>query len=148
MKFKFSLEKLLTYRKSEEDMARKDFLAAQFALNVENEKLSQMYADIDRTRDYIHGLENQGGRQAEGLVQSFQFIKGTELRIENQKEMVRKQQLIVEEKQEILRQAAIEYKMIERLKDKRHEAFKETQKKAEQKFVDEMTMARFKGVKI
>lgn len=147
MKFRFSLEKLLSHRKNLEDLAKKDLMDAQFRLNEEMEKLENFYKDIDRTRDYVHSLEGKGGAQAESLAQSHLFIKGTGWRIESQRKVVSQHQQIVEEKQEILRQATIECKMIERLKEKRFEDFKLEQKKKEQKFVDDMTTARFKGVK-
>ena len=147
MKFKFSLEKLLQYRRQLEDLAKKDYLEVFATLEEEKAKLKSYYKATDDSRTYAQSLEVRGGRQAEGLVQSHHFIKGTAIKIELQKKNVEKIQLLVEEKLEILRQASIESKMIERLKENKKEEFKKLEKKSEQKFLDEMVTLRHKGLK-
>lgn len=147
MKFKFSLEKLLQHRRHLEDMAKKDYLEVLGKLEEEKTKLKNYYEAISGSRNYAHSLEDRGGQQAEGLVQSHIFVKGTEIKIESQKKIIEKCQIIVEEKLEILRQASIESKMMERLKENKKEEFKKVKNKSEQKFLDEMATLRYKGLK-
>ena len=58
-------------------------------------------------------LEKQGGTQGPALSQIHEFKKGQVVRIARHRAFVQEVEKRVEEKREILRQAAIEYKIIE-----------------------------------
>lgn len=144
MKFHFNLERLLTHRKTIEDLARKDYVEALVHYQEQKTILEGYYQSIEDARKTAFDRQSQGGNQAESLSQIHLFIKGTEIKIERQRKKVREFLEIVEDKQEILRQAAVEYKMIERLKEKKKEEFKLEERKREQKFTDELVTTRFR----
>jgi flagellar FliJ protein len=81
---------------------------------------------------------------SEVLCQINDFIKGTDLIIERQKFKVRESQKIVENKQELLQEASIEYKMMERLREKKKEEYRLDKKKLEEKNLNELNTLRYK----
>jgi flagellar FliJ protein len=145
MAFHFKLEKILQHRKNIENLARRDYIEAQAKLNEEKARLESYYKSIDKARESAYGVQSKGGAQtAESLCQIHDFIKGTEILIERQKLKVREEAKIVEDKQEILREASIEYKMIERLKEKKKEEYRLDLRKLEEKKLNDINTIRFK----
>ncbi len=143
MAFKFRLEKVLHHRKSLEDLARKNYLAAQADLNEAQQVLDKYYSAIDEAQTGRHRLITSGGNAGESLRQIHDYIKGTEIKIERQKIVVRERLAKVEEMQLALQEASIEYKMIEKLKSRQHEDYRRSEKKHEERELTEMTNARF-----
>lgn len=143
-KFRFPLQKVMQHRKTVEELAQRDYQEALAQLNIENEKLEKMQNQIVMARESSFARETEGGRAAPALSQVHDFIKGQDIRIERQKERIKECQSLVENLQEILRQKAIEYKMIESLKDRRLEKFKVEQRKIEQKRMDDTSLMRFR----
>jgi flagellar FliJ protein len=145
MAFQFKLEKILQHRKNLENLARKDYLEAIAKHNEEKTKLDNYYKSIDSARENACEIQSKGGtHSAEVLCQIHDFIKGTEILIERQKLVVRNSAKIVEDKQELLREASIEYKMIERLKEKKKNEYRMDMKKLEEKRMNDMNSIRFK----
>lgn len=144
MKFKFSLEKVLHHRKSIENIAKKDYLAELRILDDEKEKLDKMYREVDQARLQAHLYESRGGVTGESLKHIHEFSIGQSIRIERQKIVIREQTGLVEDKLEILKKASQEYKMIEKLKEKRLMEFKHELNLKEQKELDDMVSSRHK----
>jgi flagellar FliJ protein len=145
MAFQFKLEKILLHRKNIENLARKEFLEATNILNSEKTKLENYYQAIEDARASACQTQSKGGVQAaESLCQIHDFIKGTEILIERQRFIIREKVKIVEDKQEILREASIEYKMIERLKEHKKDDYRLNMKKLEEKKLNDLTTTRFK----
>lgn len=144
MKFKFNLQKVLDYRKTKENLAKKDFREAQFLLNQENEALQKMIQMKADSRTHAFKVQSQGGGSAaQALQQVHDFVIGQDVRIEKQRAKVKEAEKLVEEKQEILRQISIEYKIMDKLKDKKKKEFILEMEKKEQKELDEMSVLRF-----
>jgi|SRR6185312_4000840 len=144
MKFRFGLEKVLQHRKILEDLAQKDFHEAQAALNQEIQKLEEMKQSVVSARDEAYRLQSEGGNKTPALGQIDDFIQGQDFRKEAQKKKIKECESLVESFREILRQRAIETKIMIELKDKKKTEFQVDQKKREQKFVDEMNVMRFR----
>ena len=72
-----------------------------------------------------------------------EIIKGQDLRIERQTTKVKELEKLVELKQEILRRAAMDVKIMEKLKEKKKNEFLFEMNKQEQKEVDELNVLRF-----
>ena len=145
MKFRFGLEKVLQHRKIVEDLAQKDFQEAQAALNLEIQKLEDMNKAVVSARDEAYRLQSEGGKnKTPALGQIDDFIQGQDLRKESQRKKIKECESLVESYREILRQRAIESKIMIELKDKKKTEFQVEQKKREQKFVDEMNVMRFR----
>jgi flagellar protein FliJ len=143
LKFKFTLEKVLHHRKTLEDLAQRDFQVAQAALNAEVEILEQMKTQVIEAREAAFKRQSQGGSAGPALSQVHEFLTGQDVRIERQQNKVQEFQNGVENLREILRQKAIDYKMIESLKDKKRKEFKKELNLKEQKASDEMSTIRF-----
>ncbi len=144
MKFKFNLQKVLEHRKTLENLAQKIFQEATYNLNVEVEKLRTMEHELHesffRNQEYIE----QGGSQAPAWQQVHEFKLGQEIKIARQKEVIQKHLQIVEQKRQDLMATTKEYKIIEKLKEKKQKEFIEEMNYLEQKELDEMTIMRYK----
>lgn len=145
MKFRFPFQNVLKHRKTLEDVAQRDFQEALFVLNQEVEKLNNMNVKIVEARQEAFSRQTSGGPASEGLRQIDQFILGQDIRIERQRAKIQELEKKVEELREILREKAVDYKIIESLRDKKKTEFYQQQRKLEQKQADEMTTMRFKS---
>ena len=146
MKFKFSLQKVLEHRKVVEDLAQKDF---QDVVNQYNEQvalLEKMTNSKTTAHQSIGTLTAQGGTQGPALSQIHDFLKGQDIRIQRQRQNVQAAEKLVEEKREVLRQAALEYKIMEKMREKKFEDYKQDRQAREQKEMDEQNILRFKVV--
>lgn len=147
MKFRFNLERVMKHRKTVENQAQKDFQETLAALNVEIEKQQKMQEDLHEAQTYRGELAVLGGRQGPGWQSTHEYLKGQEIRIKRQAEVIAQCQARVEEKREILLYAAKEYKIIESLKDKKFKAFKEERNYREQVLTDDLNVMRYKREK-
>ncbi len=143
-KFKFPLQKVMQHRKTVEDLAQRDFEEAMSEYNRQLNKLEQMEQAKKDARLHAFGDQYKAGKASPGLIQVGDFLKGQDIRIEKQKERIKECESLVEKLREILRQRAIEYKIIEELKDRQRKEFKIEQNKKEQKRVDESNVMRFR----
>lgn len=143
MKFKFSLEKVLHHRHIQESIAQRDFLEAQNEFNDEIAKLNNMIQiKEDSLRERNELVQNT---QTWGLTvqQINQFLLGQDLRIKLQNQRLSEYEKVVEAKREILKNASIEVKIIEKLKEKKLIEFKLEFGRKEQNELDELSALRF-----
>jgi flagellar protein FliJ len=143
-KFKFPLEKVLQHRKVLENLAQADFQVALASLNNEIENLEKMDQAVIDAREAAFQKQAGGGKAGPGLTQVHEFLKGQDIRRERQKEKIKECESLVEKLREILRQTAIDYKIIDELKDRKKTEFKVRQQKLEQKQADDMTIMRYR----
>lgn len=143
MKFKFPLQKVLNHRKLQENLAQAQFQEAMSKLNTERQKLEDMLNEKSSAHKFAFESQSKGGRAGSTLSQVFDFLKGQDIRIEKQKQKIQYCETIVEEMREILRQKAIEYKIIEGLRDRKLQQHKEAEQAREVKRADDMNSMRF-----
>lgn len=143
MKFKFPLQNVMKHRKVLEDLAQRDYQEANARLNDEEQKLAKLYEAVDMARQFSFKTQVHGGSAGSALSQVHDFLKGQDIRIERQKKVIEEQRKIVEDFQEILRQRAVDYKIIEKYKDRKLEEFKVEKNKKEQKSADDMVSSRY-----
>lgn len=144
MKFKFPLQKVMQHRKTLEDLAQRDFQQAQAELNHQLEILQQMQDSVLQARDAAFRQQSEGGRAGPVLTQVHEFLKGQDIRIERQRTRIQECESLVENLREILRQKAIDYKIIEELREKRFKEFKIERNKRDQKRADDISLMRFR----
>jgi flagellar FliJ protein len=148
MKFKFGLQKVLNHRKIQEDLAQREYLEVYNALKSQQETLEQILNSIVQARVQISNIEVESGP---GLVERINhghnFIRFQGLRAERQREKIKETEKLVEAKHEVLRQKAMDKKIIERLKDKKRKEFEAEQNKIQQKELDEIVSMRSNFVK-
>lgn len=142
MKFKFNLETLRKHRKNLEEMARRDFAEAKDNSDKILTQIDNFYNDADKAREYAGTvLENEVTDP--GLLQlSSEFIDRNKLRIERKKMEFREALEVTEEKQQMLVAAAQETKVLDKLKEKKKEAFQKKLRKKDRKDTDEVVVQR------
>lgn len=143
MKFKFSLQKILEHRKTQEDVAQRDLQEALYNLQTEINKLEKLKQDLADCYPKRFSIQTGTSPKAiADLVSIDEYMKGQALRIEVQMTKVKSCEKLVEERREILRQRAVEYKIIDKLKEKKFIAFKEETSRQEQKEFDDLAIIR------
>lgn len=144
MKFKFPLQKVLDHRYILQDLAQKDFEEAQSESNRQKDLLMDMITQLHEARQRAGAIQTgPDPRMAEGLKQIHEYTKLQDIRIAMQKRKVQDAEKVVEEKREILRQKAIDSKIMERLKEQKRDQFLRDMKSEEQKEADELNILRF-----
>ncbi len=143
MKFKFSLQKVLEHRKTLEDIAQRDL--QQALVNYRNE-LTSLENMKKRRHDALHSGFRISTKDAKNisprLQQTHEYLLGQDMRIEIQSAKVQQLSEEVEKVREILRQRAISFKIIEKLKEKKFRDFIAEQNLKEQKELDEISVIR------
>ncbi len=147
MKFKFPLQKVLEHRKINENLAQKDFQEAMILLNEEQGRLQQMQEQVQNAHAQAGTFANKGGTQGPALVQIHEFLRGQDVRITRQKQKVQEVEKLVESKREILRQAVLDYKIMEKMRKNKFEEYRAERLANDQKEMDEQAILRFKAVK-
>lgn len=143
MKFKFSLQSVLKNRQIQEDLAQKDFAEAQAALAIEEDKLTKLQEQLHKSYLLAGDCTQQGGALGPRLDQITEFRKFQKILIEGQKKVIQEKQNVVEAKRDLLRAAALEVKIMERLREKKFEEYKFKRRSEEQKELDELSILRF-----
>lgn len=142
MKFKFPFQNVLKHRKILEDLAERDFQESLSELNIQIAKLEDLKLQVRKAHVTTFERQISGGTAAPVLSQVHEFLRGQDVRIERQQQKVQECTKQVEKLREILRQKAIDYKMIESLKDKKKAEFRKLQNMKEQKIADEVANLR------
>jgi flagellar protein FliJ len=143
MKFDFAFEKVLEHRGQLEEIARRNWAAAKAKSDAAEAKLREMYDEIDEARSRAGRITREGGPQSMALMQVDEFIIGQKVRIEIQRAEIRTLLAETERLHELLVEAAKEKKILEKLKEKKFEQFKQKLKKLELKEIDEIVVTRF-----
>lgn len=143
MKFKFSYEKLLSHKRTLEEIAQKNFAEAQHRLDDAKKDLEDLYQAVDDVRARAFDLERKGGASQLVGTTTDEFVNGQKIRIEMQKTVVREKMWDVEHRQEELLQAVREKKTLEKLREKKLAEFKQELKRKELKEVDDLVTMRF-----
>ena len=130
-----------------ESLAQKDFQEAVALLNFESNQLQKLTEQKTAAHERAAHLVVQGGAQGPALMQIHEFLKGQVVYIHNQQKKISELEKLVEAKREILRQAAQEYKIIEKVREKKREEFLHEQGIRDQQEMDEQSILRFKPVK-
>jgi flagellar export protein FliJ len=133
----------MQHRRALEDLARRDFLIAKAEHQKSEEELEAYQKRILAARMARQEAIMGGGPPGESLSQINDFIKGTEIKIERQRIVIKEKLAKVEELQLVLQKASIEYKMIDKLRARQHEEYRLAEKKLEEKELTEMTNSRF-----
>ncbi|HWU43764.1 MAG TPA: flagellar export protein FliJ [Bdellovibrio sp.] len=147
MKFAFPLQKVLEHRKILENLAQKDFQEAEAAFSQQQVLLQKLKQAVQEAYAQAGQLSQKGGAQGPALSQIDEFIRDQKIRITTQTQKVQDAEKLVESKREVLRQAALDYKIIEKMRENRLEAYKAELLSQERKEMDEQAILRFKVAK-
>lgn len=145
MKFKFGLEKVLKHRKILEDLAQKDFQEAMAEYNKKRKHIEDLIDSQKQARNRSFSLVSKtGGQVLESVKQIQEFVNLQDIRIEQETKKLDELEKLVESKREVLRQKAMDKKILERLEVKRREAFEAEKLRQEQREIDDNISMRFK----
>ena len=144
MSFKFALQNVMEYRKRLEEMAMRDMLLARKAYDDAKHVLEEFHDSIARSRLMAGQLHKEGGQAAENLRQIDSFVSGQIVRIQRQNLLLGELMLEVEKKQTILVQAAQDFIILEKGREKLKKRYMEKQKKLELKAIDDMVVMKFR----
>ncbi len=141
------MQKVLEHRKTLENIAKSELEEAIFKYNNEVQKLQKMMDEKKNSRvvTYHFQTANQISSPEKKFIfsQADSFQKLQDIRIETQKEVIKNIEKEVEAKREFLKIKAIDYKIIDKFKEKKKEQFLEELKKNEQTQNEETVMLRF-----
>ncbi|MCB0350204.1 MAG: flagellar export protein FliJ [Bdellovibrionales bacterium] len=145
MKFKFRLDTILRHRKIEQDLAQKEFSIAQQAVRDQLAHIKKLYASIDDSRAQIEAIQAAGGACSSQINSIELFIEGQILIIARERQRARELMQIEEEKHEVLVLKMQDFKVLEKMKEKKKEEFRKIKNKKIQKNIDDMVTMRFKN---
>ena len=138
-KFKFPLEKVKKHREQLEQAAQRDFQLGMAALNAKIQKLEDMRAEVKKA------VESRLDKTSvPALTQVHDFLAGQDIRMERQKIKIQEFEKQVEALREILRQKAIESKIIKELEQRKFRDFIEEVRKKELRTQDDVNLMRFR----
>lgn len=142
-KFKFNLAKVLVQRQIVADAAQRSFAEAQAARDAEISKLNEMINTKKRSLEERASLIQSSSDWVNSVAQINNFIIGQDLRIKNQNLRLQESENLVESRREILRERVSEVRILERLEEKKKQAYMSEAAKEEQTELDELSVLRF-----
>ncbi|HND85018.1 MAG TPA: flagellar export protein FliJ [Pseudobdellovibrionaceae bacterium] len=141
MAFQFPLQRVLDHRKTKENIAQKEYQEARHLLALETEKLEQMQKDLSNSYEFVSG-SHQSSFSPQASQQAVEFQNGQRRLIVKQEEKVRDLEVIVESRRVVLLSLTIDHKVIEKLKERKHEEYEFEVRKAEAAETDEANILR------
>ena len=144
MKFKFRLQKLLEYREQLKKEAEQEYQAAMSDLALAEKKLQDLFDSIHNSFQYI-GNPAQGNvelsKSSVGLVNYTEgYIRGQKYKVELQKQQINELQLIAEDKKEKMVELATDFHVLEKLRERSFEEFKQERRRKETKEIDDLVV--------
>ena len=132
------------HRQILENLAQKDFQEVQAELNNQISILETLRFEKSEARKRAFSQQSQtGGQVLEVLKQIHDFILLQDIRIEKQIKVIEQCEKLVEAKREILRQKAMDTKIIKKLEEKKKQQHMEEERINEQKEADDNSSMRF-----
>jgi len=143
--FEFKFEVLKRHRKRLEEIAQRDFVEARHNLDNCLAIIAGHFRAIDETRLLIVSLQKIGSSESLGEILSAEhFISGVKIRIVRERERARELMRIMEEKHELLIEAARAHKMLVKLRDRKFSEYRKERRRDEAKRIDDLVTIRSK----
>lgn len=136
--YKFSLEKVLEWREDSEKTIARKFAVLQNELQYQKTTLNNLRLEDENIKKRILKLNN-----IHELKQQYLFKQTVEDRIENQIRLIDETKTQIEELRLDLLEAQKNRKIMEKLKEKDYDTYKENLMNAEQKELDEMAVLKY-----
>ncbi len=146
--FNFRLEPVLNYRKTIEDNLLKELSGLKRQLSAEEDKLKTMEDERDSHIKEL-GMVQRGGNGAasflniEDVKLYFSYLDGLEVRINNQRQVIKERQVMVDRKLTEVIEAMKNRKILEVVKERGLAEYKKEIDIKEQRFLDEIAVNRF-----
>ena len=141
MAFGFKYESLLNYRQHLKEIAEVAFSKAQSELRHQEMVLEACREQLNEYSRSL-GVSLKKKISSDDLKSYIDYLNGLRDKIGSQQEVVERCQVVVNEKRTTLLARTKEYRMIEKLKEKDLQKWKEKQRLLEQKTMDETAIMR------
>ncbi|MCS6831648.1 MAG: flagellar export protein FliJ [Armatimonadota bacterium] len=138
-RFEFSLQKVLDYRQRVEEQAIRAFAEAQAHLIRERAMLHQLLIERE---ECLRRSQRRQQLAIELLDIEQTYLSALEGRIEAQRERVAQAEKVLQKKREALIEAQRERKVLERLREKHYEQWRQEMLHSEQKSLDDLATVR------
>lgn len=139
MAYKFSMEKVLGWREDLEKASMEKFARTQNELNQEKLTLSNLYKEYEILKE--KSIKSKSANE----IKQYQLYKSDlEEKIEFQTQVVEEKTKELEERRLELVDTQKDRKIMENLKEKDYTNYQEKVKLEEQKFLDEMSVLKYK----
>lgn len=137
-KFQFRLAAVLKHRKVSESLAQAAYQSGLAYLHELEAELEEMLMAISRAQVERAERVDSGKARGPELLAIHDFLTGQDLRIHRQRKQIDECRAEVEKLQDILRQKAIDVKIVEKVREKKLQEFKDEVKKRETKILDDL----------
>lgn len=141
-RFRFRLESVLKVREAKEDAKKREFGVKMGHLHREEGRMNEL-EDQSEHHDKSRMEKGVGRITVHGLIHDFFYARHLEKKQEDQQVLVDKAREDMEGKRSELVEASKEKKVLERLKEKKHEEWNKAAVKEEQDLIDEIASQRF-----
>lgn len=138
----FRFDSILRYRKQVADQAQIVYAAAAADLDQGLKELDTLYKSVDENYLETQKLRESGGAPSERLKTHDEFFAGQQIRIDRQRQKVRELKSKAEEAHEKLVACVVEYKSLEKLKERQEERVRTEEKKKYQAELDDIVTMR------
>ena len=139
MGYKFSMERVLEWRESLEKISMEKFVFTQNELNREILRLTNLYREYETLKK-----KSVKYKKANEIKQYELYKFDLEENIELQRQVVDKKTIELEERRLELVDSQKNRKIMENLKEKDYQSYQEKVNLEEQKFLDEMSVLKYK----
>lgn len=136
-KFKYKYNNLLNIKEKYEKVAKGKLKDAMEELNLENEKLESYHEDKHNCQESLQADIKQGVNISSLKIYG-SYLKGLESKILRQEKSVEQCNVNVTHFRTALIRASTERRTFEKLKEKEREVYNYQEKKAEERFVDQL----------
>lgn len=141
-KFKFPLERVLTFRRRSAERALASFQEQQQKVRDQQLHIKQLQSQVAQTRQSNQKKVALGTARPEFLQVNSALIQGLTGKIKTEQHKLRSLMTELENRKEVLVELRREQKTMELLKEKQAEAFKKEQGRREQKAMDDLVVMR------
>ena len=141
-KFKFEMANILSLKENIATQKEQEFGKAVQLLVAEQKKLDDLEKNKSDAMAYLRGEMGIKIQPAE-FQRTQVYVEFLKEKIKEQKEVIKRALQFVEHKRYELIEATKEKKMLEKLKEKKFEAYTEEEKQAEGKTVDEVVSYKY-----
>ena len=140
--FKFRLEPALRYRSSIVEKNQRELAVVNNLSQQENDKLEALSnRNKNNSEKYSQGSENL---TLEEMIFYDNFFSGNLVEIKKQRQVLAEAQKEVEKKRAILNESIKQKRIIETVKKKAYEEYKQLERKKEEALLNEVASTRFK----
>jgi flagellar FliJ protein len=142
--FKFRLQSVLDAREKKFEDSQLEFVKAQHRLQQEKQIMSNLLQELEKTTIGLEKVLNSGGIDNTLIFIHQNYIVTLKREIKLQQQRIEEAEKFLEEKNHLMLEALKAKKVMEKLKEKALEEFKESLNRHDLILIDEIATGRYK----